>query len=118
MSIKMLKRFSDRIGVDLEAEIIFNNTSYEVKIENVSENGILIRAFPEDDSVDFHPGTIFKLKQELPSGEEVSMDCKVVWSEKDALDGVTNNLGLQILEIPPQYDEFVKTLYMSHMGTF
>jgi hypothetical protein len=46
------------------------------------------------------------------------MDCKVVWSEKNALDGVTNNLGLQILEIPPQYDEFVKTLYMSHMGTF
>lgn len=114
----MLKRFSDRMEIDLEAEIIFNNTSYEVKIENVSENGVLIRTFPEHDSIDFHPGTIFKLKPGLPFGEEISIDCKVVWSEKDALDDVTNNLGLEILEIPPQYDEFVKTLYMSHMGTF
>jgi hypothetical protein len=118
VGIKMLKRFVDRIGVDLEAEIIFYNKSYEVKIENLSENGFFIRTFPEHDSIDFHSGTIFKLKQELPSGEEVSMDCKVVWSEKNVLDGVTNNLGLQILELPPQYDEYVKTLYTSHMGIF
>jgi hypothetical protein len=55
------------------------------------------------------------LKPELPSGETVTLDCKVVWSEKDKLDGVTNNLGLEILEIPPQYDAFVKTL-TANMG--
>jgi hypothetical protein len=114
VGIKMQRRFVDRIYVYLEAEIIFNNTSYEGKIENVSEKGVLIRTFPENCSVDFHPGTIFKLKQELPSGEEVSIDCKVLWSEKDKLDGISNNLGLEILEIPPQ----VKTLYSSHMRIF
>jgi hypothetical protein len=58
----MMKRFSDRIEIDLEAKIIFNNKSYEVKIENVSENGFFIRTFPEHDSIDFHPGTIVKTR--------------------------------------------------------
>ncbi|MHA2219382.1 MAG: PilZ domain-containing protein [Candidatus Hodarchaeales archaeon] len=114
----MLNRFSGRMNVDLETEIIFNNTSYEAKIENVSEEGLLIRIYPEHGSVDFYPGTIIKLKLEIPSGEKVSIDCNVVWSKKDVLDAVTNNLGLQVLEIPPQYNEFVKTLFTSHMGIF
>ncbi|MHA2010672.1 MAG: PilZ domain-containing protein [Promethearchaeota archaeon] len=114
----MQKRFSDRIKVDLEAEIILNNASYEGKIENICDEGIFMKVFPENCDIDFHPGTIFKLIPELPFGEAVSLDCKVIWSEKDAADGVTNNLGLQILEIPPEYDEFVKTLNTSQIGIF
>jgi hypothetical protein len=114
----MLKRFADRMEVDLEAEIILNNTSYKGKIENISEEGFFIKIFPRNCSIDFPMGIILKLIPELPSGESESLDCKVVWSEKDAADGVTNNLGLQILELPPHYDEFVKTLFSSHMGIF
>ncbi len=112
----MLKRFADRMNVELEAEIILNNERYEGKVENVSEEGVFLRTFPEHGSVDLHPGTIFELIPELPSGEAVSLDCEVIWSEQDAGDGATNNVGLKILEIPPQYDDFVKTLYSSNMG--
>jgi hypothetical protein len=35
-----MKRFSDRMTVNLGAEIILNNTWYEGKIENISKEGI------------------------------------------------------------------------------
>lgn len=114
----MLKRFSDRMDVGLDADIILNNERYEGKIENVSDAGCFLRIFPEHGSIDLHPGTIFELKPELPSGKAVSLDCRVVWLEKNALDGAPNTIGLQFLELAPEYDEYVKTLFTSHMGIF
>lgn len=112
----MFKRFSDRMDIDLEAEITLNNESYAGKIENVSEEGCFLRTFPEHGFMDFHPGMIFELKPELPSGKAVSLDCRVVWLEKDASESVTNSAGLQFLESAPEFDEYVKTLFTSHMG--
>jgi hypothetical protein len=114
----MERRSSERIKADLGAEIILNNINYPGKIENISDEGLFVKVLSEDLTLDFHPGTIFKLIPELPSGKEICLECRVVWSEKDSIDGVTDNLGLRILETTPEYDEFVKSLYMSNTGIF
>jgi hypothetical protein len=111
-----MKRFSDRIPVSLEAEVVFNNARFDGKIENLSEEGIFIRIFPENGSADFQSGTVFKLYIELPTSETVSLDSRVVWSEVDAPGNGANNIGLEILEKPPLYDEYVKTTFTANSG--
>jgi hypothetical protein len=106
-----MKRFSDRIPVSLEAEVVFNNARFDGKIENLSEEGIFIRIFPENGSADFQSGTVFKL-----TSETVSLDSRVVWSEVDAPGNGANNIGLEILEKPPLYDEYVKTTFTANSG--
>lgn len=112
----MNNRYSDRIPVELEAEVVLDNHGYEGKIENISDEGIFLKAFSDGISLDFTGGTIIQLKPDLPFGEQVELECRVVWSKKDKENRYTNEIGLEILNPPPSYDEYVKTLLGSQLG--
>ncbi len=114
----MVRRRSNRIPVEFEAELTSNGIRYEVVIENLSEDCIYIRTFPKKTAVDFPTGTTLKLEFQLPSGETLNLHCKVIWSNKTKPNGLTNNLALEIIEIPLTYDEFFKTLFINTRGIF
>jgi len=119
----MVKGRYIRIPVEFEATIIYEKKEYEVEIENLSEEGIQIRTDPEKVATDFNTVTEIELAFELlsgetlrPSGEKLKLHCRVIWSEKTPPDGLTNTIGLEIIEKSAQYEELLKTLHIDYMG--
>ncbi len=119
----MVKGRYIRIPVKFEATIIYEKKEYEVKIENLSEEGIHIRTEPVKAVIDFEPGTLIELEFELlsgetlkPAGEILKLNCRVIWSEKSTPDDLKNIIGLEIIDKSTQYEEFLKSLHIDYMG--
>jgi hypothetical protein len=109
-----MKRFSDRISADFKAKLISNNTRYVGVVNNFSEEGICVTADQNDKKSFSFPGATLEVELPLSSGEVINLLCKVIWSKK----AVTNNLGLEILEKPFEYESFFKSLYHNNMQVF
>ncbi len=107
----MERRRSKRIILSLEAKLISGDISYDGLIGNISEDGIFMRTMPTKASIDsFTPGTNFELKFQLPSEGKLSLHCRVIWSHKTPPHGLTYSMGMEIIDPPPEYKEFLKTL--------
>ncbi len=108
----MEKRRSRRIKINLNAERISGNERYGVFIENISENGIHIITTPSSEHRKYTAGTGIDLKFHLNSGETLKLHCKVIWSySKVPPNGQTDSIGLEIIDPPLQYIEFVRALH-------
>lgn len=105
----MERRRKKRKKVHIEAEIISGSTIYKSIVENISEEGLNM----DTDSIDplststrFTPGAFFGLKFNAPSGEEIILNCRVVWSYKTAPHGLTKKIGMLIVDPSDKYLEF------------
>ena len=108
----MEKRRTKRIKVHLKAERISGNEKYGVFIENISEHGIHMITTPAETHKKYTPGTDIDLKFQLNTGETLNLQCKVRWAHlKIPPDGMTDSIGLEIIDPPEKYFEFVKTLH-------
>ncbi len=108
----MEKRRSRRINVNLKAERISGDEKYGVFIENISENGIHILTTASRDHVKYTAGTDLDLHFKLSDGKTLNLHCRVRWScLKLPPNGLTDSIGLEIIEPPSQYIEFVRTLH-------
>jgi len=107
----MEKRRSRRIKVNLKAERLSGNEKYGVFIEDISENGIHIITTPSSEHKKYAVGTDIDLKFLLSSGETLNLHCRVIWAHsKVPPDGLTDSIGLEIIDPPSKYIEFVKAL--------
>lgn len=107
----MEKRRSKRIKVNLKAERISGDEKYGVFIENISENGIHITTTPAETHKKYTPGIDIDLNFQLNTGETLNLHCKVRWAHlKVPPDGMTDSIGLEIINPPKKYIEFLKTL--------
>jgi hypothetical protein len=107
----MEKRRSRRITVNLKAERISGNERYGVFIENISEYGIHMITSPQKSHEKFIPGTDINLKFFFLSGETINLNCKVRWAiVKIPTNGLTDSVGLEIIDPPLKYIEFVQNL--------
>jgi hypothetical protein len=106
----MEKRRSRRIVVKLDAERISGDTAHAVYIENISEDGICITSAPAQDAARFTPDVLVILKLRLSSGQTIDLHCRVIWSFKTQPRDKTRSTGLEVIDPPPEYTEFVKTL--------
>jgi hypothetical protein len=109
----MMARISERILKELEAELIENRARYDVTIENFSENGMKVREEFINKAVDFLPDETIDLEFEIPSGEVLSLHCKVIWSSKISSESLIQDIGLEITENSPEYEDFFRTLCMA-----
>lgn len=108
----MDKRRSRRLKVNLKAERISGSGSHAVFIENISEQGILMVVPHSTESRKFHPGTDVDLKLRLSSGKAIDLTCKVRWScLENPPDGVTDSIGLEVIDPPLPYRNFVRVLH-------
>ena len=109
----MEKRHPMRVPVHLEAVLISRGNDYSGLIRNISENGAYVETAPTDTLEGFIPGTILELRFQLPSEETLSLQCEVTWlySRKTLPDGLINSMGLEIKSPPPEFEEFIKTLF-------
>jgi hypothetical protein len=105
------KRRAKRVTVNLRAERISGNEKYAVFIENISETGIHMITTPTDSHKKYSAGTDVNLHFRLASGEILNLHGKVRWAyyrvppEKDS-----DSIGLELVNPPAKYIEFVKTL--------
>jgi hypothetical protein len=107
----MERRRSRRIKVKLKAERISGNEKFGVFIENISETGIHIITTPSKKHRKYSPGTDIDLKFMLKTGDTIDLRCKVIWAElKSPPNGLTDSIGLEIIDPPPQYIEFIRAL--------
>ena len=107
---KMELRRHKRAIVSLQGEIIVNDTRYASSIENLSDEGAYIVMANVQAAPNFSTDTCLELRFSLPSGEKISLHCKVKWLYQNPPHGYTNSLGLEIMEKPPEYNEALKTL--------
>ncbi len=107
----MENRRSERKTVHLKAERISGDTSYAVFIENISEYGINIITAPAESGTNFIPGASLDLKLQLSSEETINLHCRVRWLYQNTPpDNLTNSIGIEIIDPPLRYKEFVKKL--------
>ncbi len=99
-----------RIIVSLPAELVVNDKSYASTIENLSDNGAYIVTTPRGSRSGLAPGTLLELKFRSPSGEKHSLNCRIIWSYETPPHGFTESVGMEIINPPVSYQEFLKTL--------
>ena len=103
-----------RTPVILEAVLISGGIRYSGFIANFSESGVgvYVETTSPETPVHCNPGKIFTLKFQIPSGETICLNCKVKWlhQHKTPNHCLTNSMGMEIIDPPPKYREFSKTL--------
>ena len=92
--------------VNLRAELTSDNISCDGFIENLSENNICCTTTEKN----FAPGTEFQVKIQSDSGEALSLNCRLQWSYETPPYGVTNSIGMEILDQPTHYRTFLDSL--------
>ncbi len=98
----MERRRSKRIFASFNTELTSGGKSYTGIIENLSENGVgvYMETAPTKNTIDCTPGTTLQLKFQPISGETLYLHCKVKWSHKTPPHGLTNSIGMEIIEPP------------------
>jgi hypothetical protein len=114
----LLRRFSDRVSVSIEADLVLNNKRLKGTIENISKDSLFFRVSSSSKDFDFSPGNFFDLEFTVPAGKEIVLKCGVVWSNKDPKNDSTFNLGLEIIESPIEYEDYYKDFYIDTIGLF
>jgi hypothetical protein len=111
----MMGRFSERVPKELQGKLVLNRGRYDVIIENFSENGIKVRTEQTNTDINFLPDEIIDLEFEIPSGEILNLNCRVQWSSKISSDSLMQDVGLEIAEMTPVYEDFYKALFMDNV---
>ena len=105
----MERRHSKRITVNLKAERISCTKNCSVFIENLSEKGIYMITAPSMNP-EYVQGSELDLELELSNGETISLNCNVKWSYDNSPEDLTSSVGLEIIDPPFEYKEFIKNL--------
>jgi hypothetical protein len=103
-------RQNKRFIVSLEAELILKDVHIASSIENLSERGVYVVAAPSKFFSEFAPDTCLELKFQLPSGEKQCLNCRVKWSYKTPPHGLTNSIGMEIIDPPSSFKESLRAL--------
>jgi hypothetical protein len=112
----MMARLSDRVLKELDAELLLNRSRNQAVIENFSQTGMKVRTVPLDRDIRLSPDEKINLEFEIPSGEVLNLHCRIIWTSKIAPDSSIHDIGLEIVESSPVYEEFYKSLFMDNIG--
>jgi hypothetical protein len=104
------KRAYKRIPVKLEGNFVSNDTSHIAFIRNVSEYGANAIFSSMKTAKGFITETQHDLKIHLSSGATINLKCTGKWSSSISPQGLTKEIGVEIIDPPIQYKEFLNTL--------
>jgi hypothetical protein len=106
----MERRRANRLTVNLKAERLSCTKNCSVFIENLSETGISMITSPSHNNI-FEPGSGINIKLKLSNGDTIKLNCNVKWSYDNSAEDMTNSVGLEIVDPPAEYKDFLKTLH-------
>ena len=102
------RRRARRLSVNLKAERLSCTNNCSVFIENLSEKGIHMITAPAKNRNLFVPGSAVELKLKTTNGETIKLQCNVKWAYDNSPEDMTNSVGLEIIDPPDSYREFIK----------
>ena len=105
----MERRGAKRLVVNMKAERLSCTKNCSVFIENLSDTGIYMITAPSKNK-DYEPGRRLLMKLELATGKTLNLQCNVKWSYDNSPEDLTNSVGLEILNPPDEYKNFINTL--------
>jgi hypothetical protein len=107
----MGKERPKRVFTGIKTELISGSKSYTGFIANLSEKGIGLYVGPTETAIDFAPRTKLEIKFQTPLGETLNLHCELKWlhTYNNPPHGITNSMGIEIIDAPPEYIEFFKT---------
>jgi len=105
----MERRRAQRLTVNLKAERLSCTKNCSVFIENLSDTGISMITSPTNNKV-YVPGSAIDIKLKLATGNTIKLNCNVKWYYDNSSEDMTNSVGLEIVDPPEEYKEFIKTL--------
>ncbi len=105
------KRKHERIRVALEAAFISQEIWSAGFIRNISEYGLNAIIRPEKSISGFYPADILVLKLDIPSGENLNIPCRRVWTRLVSPHKFSMNIGVEIQDPPTPYRGFLKTFH-------
>ncbi len=105
----MERRRSRRVTVNLKAERISCTENCSVFIENLSKSGISMISVAENNK-HYVPGSEIDLELEMSNGETINLNCNVKWAYENSPEDSSNNVGLEIVDPPKDYLEFINAL--------
>lgn len=114
----MIARRSKRVTYKLEATVIADDKIYNGLIENFSKEGILkIISYKREEN--FKSGMVLVVNFQVPSGQKLNLNCEIKWLSITEEDNhlFKHNLGMEILNPPQGYTEFVQSLYNKYIET-
>jgi hypothetical protein len=110
----MEKRKSRRLAVNVEVKLLSGGNHYEGTIENISMDGIFMHmtTAPAQSAKDFVPSTIIQIKFQPAQGNHLDIQCNVRWLHihEEAPDNLVHKMGVEILDPPSDYKDWVKTI--------
>ena len=92
--------------VNLKAEFSCGSFCCNGFIDNLSEDNICCTTTAKNLS----PGTEVDVKFQPDSGEALNLNCKLKWSYETPPYGITNSVGMEILNQTTQYRTFLESL--------
>jgi hypothetical protein len=104
------KRIYQRTPVSIEAELISDYLNFAAFIGNLSACGIYIITIHTEDRMDFTHEIPLELKFKIPSGEILNLHCKKRWSSTFTSKSVLGRMGMEIIDPPAEYTEYLKSL--------
>lgn len=113
----MKQRRSKRVAVRLPAKMVSEGNAYAGFIENCSREGIL-KIIPHERLLNFLPGTTHEVRFQTPSGEMLNLYCEIRWLrfQTNMPFGLNHYVGMEIINPPRIYSEFVQNLYDGHVS--
>lgn len=96
--------------VNLKASLVSNTKKFSGIIENLSEDGLYLRAVPLDAASKLTPGEFFEIHLESKSGEDISVPGKLKWFYDTPPYGLTKSLGIEIDKENPEYHKLFNKL--------
>ncbi len=104
--MKESRRDSQRISVNLEAELIYKKSVCFALIENVSANGIYVKIACMERIEDSQPNAKVDINFQIPSGSFLSLECEEKWSKKNISNSMTEQIGMEIINPSKEYTHF------------
>ncbi len=100
-------RRSRRVVVSIEAELILDGTTWSGFIGNMSEDGLYMRMPPSGSTPGISLDMPVTLQFQLPSGDGITLQCKVQWINRQSSKDFINSIGMEITEAPQIYKDFL-----------
>lgn len=104
----MERRKQKRLPVTLNAKIVSDGKSYEGIIGNVSESGLAytMTTFIKT-TEEFVPKGMMETIVRIPSGDKLCLSCEVRWFLKPSPDRSSIIIGMELVDPPREYTEWV-----------
>lgn len=94
------RRQHNRIIVGQKALLISGDITFEVVIDDLSENGVSVSTYSSKQLISFGPETLLALNFQPSEGETLNLQCRVKWVDDFLSHGSGSKIGMEILNPP------------------